>query len=96
MTELLPLRVQHLETKEIHEAYQITEKNLKTVAAWCAGDISNDPIRNKNVVVVPTRIYPIRAFPGDYVVKRDRPKGPEFFLKDAKMFELFFEEVDDA
>ena len=95
MTDLLPLKVQHLETKEIHEAYQLTDKNLNTVAAWCAGDISNDPIRNKNVVVVPTRIYPIRAFPGDYIIKRDRPKGPEFFLKDEKMFELFFEEVHD-
>lgn len=95
MTESLPLKVQHLETKEIHEAYQLTDKNLNTVAAWCSGDISKDPIRNKNVVVVPTRIYPIRAFPGDYVIKRDRPKGPEFFLKDEKMFELFFGKVHD-
>lgn len=87
------IRVQNLETKEEHDCYKLTPKNLDEIAEWCGGRVDIDVISNRTVVIVPTRIYPIRAYPGDYILKRERPRGGEFFLKDATMFGLFFEEL---
>ena len=87
------IRVRQVETDEEFEAYIVSKKNLEEVAAWCNGTNSVDAMTKKDIVIVPTRIYPIRAYIGDVVLRRDRPKGPEFFMKDMTMFNLFFEEV---
>lgn len=77
----------------IIEAFQLTEKNLESLEAWCGGSIKGILLpKTEQVIDIQTLEGEMRASIGDYIIKGI--KG-EFYPCKPDIFEQTYEAVED-